>query len=183
MHQDDARRFLRQRRVEPPHVVDKVTEFAGELHTRSAAADYRKRKFPRRRLIAGSRGPLEALTYCFPQPSGVLAILQRKATLSCSRHAGIRSSGSDGDDQCVEASGGTTCYIHRATPGHATMMRLPVWLNVEFNDVRAVNSSAMTWYATIAIKGRPHDGTLASFTRIRLSAHAAAPNPFCCTAR
>ena len=24
MHQDDARRFLRQRRVEPPHVVDKI---------------------------------------------------------------------------------------------------------------------------------------------------------------
>ena len=66
MHQDDARRFLRQRRVEPPHVVDEVTEFSGELHTRSAAAHDRKRQFSRRRRIAGSRGPLKPLTYCLP---------------------------------------------------------------------------------------------------------------------
>jgi len=73
-----------------------------------------------------------------------------------------------GDDYCTHSSGGADCTIRRMNDGYATMMQLPLLLTADVNDVRAANSSGMSWYLLAAIRGMPDDGTFKPFTQTRM---------------
>lgn len=75
---------------------------------------------------------------------------------------------SHGDDQCVERAGGVGCMIRRMPLGYATMMKLPLQVSTDQNDIRTLGSARLTWHMLIAIKGRPDDGTLKALTQMRL---------------
>ena len=78
-----------------------------------------------------------------------------------------------GDDQCLNSEGGVVCEIRQMPKGYATMMSLPWMLSVDQNDVRANESEPLEWYMLIAVKGlpRPDDGSLKSWTQIRLTVY------------
>lgn len=48
------------------------------------------------------------------------------------------------------------------------MMRLPLRMSAVINDVRGSNSTTLPWYFVLAVKGMPHDATLAPFSQIRV---------------
>jgi len=73
-----------------------------------------------------------------------------------------------GDDQCVTSAGGVACEIQQTPSGYAWPMPLPFRLSSDTNDVRANASEPFEWYILVAIKGRPHDGSLKYFTQIHM---------------
>jgi len=73
-----------------------------------------------------------------------------------------------GDDQCLQSTGGDNCFIFRMIPGYATMMRAPLRVTADFNDVRPKDSPSLQWYALISVRGFPDDGTFKPFTQLML---------------
>jgi len=73
-----------------------------------------------------------------------------------------------GDEQCLEGSNGVGCLIKRAVPGYATMLRLPLAITVDQQDVRANGSAPLRWYTFLALKGRPRDGSRKAVTQMKL---------------
>merc|ERR1712203_844490 len=60
-----------------------------------------------------------------------------------------------GDYQCTERDHGIDCFFERTADGYAKVLKTPLDLEGEINDVRAPNSEPMTWFYQIIIRWFP----------------------------
>lgn len=73
-----------------------------------------------------------------------------------------------GDDVCLHEAGGIACTIRRMAPGYATILRTPLEISADMNDVRAAESEDLTYYLLLTLRGAPHVGAFAAFTEMRI---------------
>lgn len=60
-----------------------------------------------------------------------------------------------GDYQCLEGDGGTDCLLEKTGDGYAKVLKTPVDIEGEDNDVRAPNSTPMRWWHQAVIRWFP----------------------------
>ena len=65
-----------------------------------------------------------------------------------------------GDYVCLPEDGGPDCYFEQNEPGFGRMVKTPMNLNGELNDVRAPNSPELEWYFQIAARWVPVNSPL-----------------------
>lgn len=61
-----------------------------------------------------------------------------------------------GDYECTESDGGTRCLFEKTADGHGKVIREPLDLEGELNDVRAFNYPPITWYYRVMLRYRPY---------------------------